>query len=86
MPDVWERKYKRKRHSLDTATVQGDDRSVLQGYSFCRPYLSECGGNEGVHEWVVRLEGHSLVVIGVAEADCDRETDIHQQVCSPQLM
>jgi hypothetical protein len=68
------------RHKLDTATVNEDNRAVLEGYSFCRPYLSEAGGNEGLHEWVVRLEGHSLVVIGVAEAGCDRGKDMHQQV------
>ena len=75
---AWERKEAYRRHKLDTATVD-HDRTVLHGYSFCRPYLSEFGGNEGTHEWVVRLEGHSLVVIGVAEADCERENDIHQQ-------
>ena len=74
----FERKEAHCRHKLDTAEVCCN-RTVVQGYSFCRPYLSECGGSEGTHEWVLRLEGHSLVVIGVAEADCDRENDIHQQ-------
>ena len=78
--DVWQEAGGRSSlHPLDTAVAVAD-RTCLEGYTFCRPHLSECGGSKGVHEWECRLEGHSLVVIGVAEPNCDRKADIHQQV------
>ena len=74
------------RHDLDTASVveRGD---VLLGYSFARPWLSRRGvkiGGAGskashVHEWVVRLEGHSLAMIGVAMSNVDRTRDMQEQ-------
>ena len=75
------------RHDLDTASVVGQG-DVLLGYSFARPWLSRrgvciggggCSGASRVHEWVVRLEGHSLAMVGVAMSDTDRTRDMQEQ-------
>jgi hypothetical protein len=44
---------------------------VMEGDSDWRPCLSVQGGKKGVLKYVLRIEGHNGVAIGVAEPDCD---------------
>jgi hypothetical protein len=54
--------------------------SLLKQRSDYRPYLSSRGGDAGVHEWELSIDGSSAVAIGVAEPDCDPDSSIFGQV------
>jgi hypothetical protein len=57
--------------------------AVMEGSLSWHPCLSVQGGSTGVHKYVVLLERSNSAILGVAEADCDVNKMIHQQVLLP---
>ena len=71
----WQNPGAHSRHVDDTAVVEGP---TLRGRSAFRPHLSVRGGRQGIHEWVLRLDGAGAagraICIGVATPAVDRKT------------
>ena len=68
-----------------TGRLSDANPSVMEGDSDWRPCLSVQGGSKGVLKYVVRIEGHNGVAVGVAEPDCDVTKMIANEVhaCTP---
>jgi hypothetical protein len=59
---------------------QAESDHRMLGCTGMRPCLSTHGGDTGVHEWAIQLDGGNYAAVGVAVDDCDIDEAIGCQV------